>query len=256
MYPSAMTAPRTPAEAFFLHATDAAQWLELFDHLPSIYLFVKDTHHRFMRVNRAMCDLHGCAHEHQMLGRTDDDFHPPALAVQYLAEDREVFSTGRPTAERPWLVPDADGTPQWYLSSKRPVRDTSGKLIGLVGVMRPYAGAEDLPGQSHRLTPALQHVLAHYADPLPMRDVASKAHLSLSQFQREFRRLFGIPPGEYLTRVRLLMARRLLERTQRPIATIAMETGFYDQSHFTRTFRSATGLSPREHRLRFTRGQR
>jgi transcriptional regulator GlxA family with amidase domain len=81
--------------------------------------------------------------------------------------------------------------------------------------------------------------------------MARSAQLSVSQLQREFRRLLHMTPSDYLLRVRVLMARRRLEQTAEPIGAIALDTGFYDQSHFTRTFRTITGLRPLEYRRRF-----
>ena len=77
-----------------------------------------------------------------------------------------------------------------------------------------------------------------------LADLAARAHLSASQLQREFRRLFGMTPGDYILKIRLHMARRELEQTDRPVGRIALDCGFYDQSHFTRSFRSDTGLRP------------
>ena len=55
-------------------------------------------------------------------------------------------------------------------------------------------------------------------------------------------------PYEYLLRVRITAARTLLESTDRTIADIACETGFYDHSHFTRTFKRLIGASPGQYR--------
>jgi AraC-like DNA-binding protein len=52
-----------------------------------------------------------------------------------------------------------------------------------------------------------------------------------------------VPPHVYLNAVRLANARQLL-LTGVPLATVAATTGFADQSHFTRRFKGATGLSP------------
>jgi AraC-like DNA-binding protein len=98
--------------------------------------------------------------------------------------------------------------------------------------------------------------LAHYGEPIAVADLATRTHLSPSQLQREFRRLFGMSVGDYLLRVRLIMARRRLEATLDPVGQIALDCGFYDQSHFTRAFRAETGLRPLEYRLRFSPRER
>ncbi|HEX8915394.1 MAG TPA: helix-turn-helix domain-containing protein [Humisphaera sp.] len=241
----------SPATAFFRRLPDAAALAPLFDHLPRVYLFVKDREHRFVRVNRAFLLLHGCRTEFDVVGRTDFDFHPPALAAQYVEEDKRVMATGQTLADRAWLVRGADGMPRWYLSTKMPLRDRRGKVVGLAGVLTPYDHAGDAPGDYRRLTPAFEHALAHYGEPVTVGELAERASLSVSQFQRQFRRLFGMTPSDYLLRVRLLAARRQLEQTADPVGTIALRCGFYDQSHFTRAFRAQTGLRPLEYRSRF-----
>jgi AraC-like DNA-binding protein len=186
-----------------------------------------------------------------MLGRTDFDFNPPTLAAQYVEEDRRVMETRQPQIDQVWLVQSADGMPRWYLSSKFPVFGARDAVIGIAGVMRLYEHAGTAPGEYRRLTAACEFVLANYAHPIAIADLARRAHLSASQLQREFRRLFRMNPGDYILRVRLLMARRQLEETSLPVGQIALDCGFYDQSHFTRAFRASTGLSPLQHRRRF-----
>ncbi len=229
----------------------ATQAFALFDHLPQVYLFVKDRHHRFIRANAALWRLNGLASEDGMIGRTDFDFHPPSLAAQYVEEDRLVMRRRTPLVDRPWLVPGADRVPLWYLSSKRPLLDAAGAVIGLCGVLRPCAQLGEAPAEYRRLAPALEMVLARYAEPIAVDDLARQARLSVSQLQREFRRLLGQTPSEYILRVRVLMARRRLEQGTTPVGAIALDTGFYDQSHFTRTFRAITGMRPLDYRRRF-----
>lgn len=243
-------------EEFFARVTRPVLIAELFDVLPDTYLFIKDRQHRYIKVNHSLATLHGCASEEEMQGRTDFDFNPPALAAQYIEEDRRVMETGTPLIDQVWLVQSADGMPRWYLSTKLPVLGALQAVIGIAGVMRRYDHAGSAPGEYRRLTPACEFVLANYAQPIAVADLAKRVHLSASQLQREFRRLFRMNPGDYILRVRLLMARRQLEETSHPVGQIALDCGFYDQSHFTRAFRNATGLSPLGHRRRFNAKER
>ncbi|MES2694563.1 MAG: AraC family transcriptional regulator [Verrucomicrobiota bacterium] len=244
--------PAPPQTDFFLRVANPVVFTELFDVLPHIFLFIKNRDHRYVKVSRALWSLHGCASEAAMLGHTDFDFNPPALAAQYVEEDRRVMTTGEPLVDQVWLVQSADGMPRWYISSKFPLLGARGAVIGVAGVMRLHDLAGAAPGAYRRLTQAFEFVLANYGEPIAITDLASRAHLSPSQLQREFRRLFGMNPGEYILRVRLLMARRQLEDTSAAVGQIALDCGFYDQSHFTRAFRASTGLAPLEYRRRFT----
>lgn len=72
----------------------------------------------------------------------------------------------------------------------------------------------------------------------------------MSPALREFRRLFGISPSDYILRTRLLGARRMLERSTATVGEVAPTCGFYDQIHFTKAFKAHTGLPPRPYRRR------
>jgi len=219
------------AKAFFERLAPAEQCLTLFDHLPRAYLFVKDHRSRFVKVNPAFLSLHGIERASSVIGRTDFDFHPPAMAAQYVEEDRRVMDLGVPLPDQVWLVMGHGRFPHWFVSTKLPLRDRSGR----------------------RLTAAMEFVHTHVREKIAVEELAACAHLSVSQLQREFRRLFAMTPLEYVTRVRLMMARRQLEVTADPVGTIALDCGFYDQSHFTKIFRERTGLAPLAYRRRFSK---
>jgi len=239
--------PRAPSPSTLLDRV-APQVLDLFDALPDVHLFVKDCESRFVRVNEAWLSLHGCGSAAEPLGKTDYDYHPPALAAQYVAEDRRVMRSGRPLRDQAWLVADHEGLPQWYLCTKLPLFDADGTVSGIAGILRPFDQAGKTPDEYKRLTPVLEHVVAAYRRPLPVAELARRAGLSPSQLQREFRRLFGMSVGDYILRLRLVMARRWLRTTTDAVGRIAIDCGFYDQAHFTRAFKKHTGQTPLEFR--------
>jgi AraC-like DNA-binding protein len=247
--PTTPLAPFSPATV--LAAIPATLAFGLFDHLPDTYLFVKDRAHRFVQVNAALARLEGCRSPDDMRGLTDFDFHPPTLAAQYVAEDDRVMARREPLIDQLWLVPGADGVPLWYRSTKVPLIDRDDQVLGIAGVMRPAAQPGQHPAEYARLGKALDLVLNRYSEALTVGQLARAAHLSISQLQREFMRLLGQTPSEYITRVRVLLARRTLERSDTAVGRIALDLGFYDQSHFTRVFRRQTGLTPLAYRKRF-----
>ena len=229
--------------------------LPLLDLLPDVYCYAKDAHHRFVFANEAEWRMHGCFSEAGMLGRTDHDFTTPALARQYIDEDCQVMTSRQPVLHQVWLVPDASGSPFWYASSKLPLFGDHGKVIGIAGVMRPYERSGSAPEEYRRLLPAVEFAKAHYGESLGVPELAKRASLSASQFQREFRRVFGRTPAAWLLEVRIQAARHLLEHSNQPLSLIALDCGFHDQSHFTRRFKTATGLVPRAYRQRFAPGK-
>jgi AraC-like DNA-binding protein len=158
--------------------------------------------------------------------------------------------SGRPLRDQAWLVADHTGLPQWYLCTKLPLVGPDGGVAGIAGVLRPFDHAGHAPDEYRRLTPVLEHVVANYRRRLAVNDLARRSGLSPSQLQREFRRLFNMTVGDYILRLRLLMARKRLRATTDAVGRIATECGFYDQAHFTRAFKKYTGQTPLDYRRR------
>ena len=75
-------------------------------------------------------------------------------------------------------------------------------------------------------------------------DLADLLHCSKFYFLREFKKLMGITPYQYLMSKRLEQAAALLSSPQSSIAAIGLELGFNDQSHFTRAFKNQFGVTP------------
>jgi AraC family transcriptional regulator len=71
---------------------------------------------------------------------------------------------------------------------------------------------------------------------------------------RTFRRFHGVTVGEYLRRRRIEFACRQLQTSELTLAEIALRAGFYDQSHFTRTFKTMMGFTPSQYRSHFQAG--
>ena len=106
---------------------------------------------------------------------------------------------------------------------------------------------DQLPETPRALSPGIRRAVAHieenYADPIRLADLAVIAGLSLFRFVTVFRTQLGIPPHRYMCRVRVRAARALLRRGM-PLAVVALETGFFDQSHLSRHFKRQCGVTP------------
>ncbi|HEX7736367.1 MAG TPA: AraC family transcriptional regulator [Ktedonobacteraceae bacterium] len=91
----------------------------------------------------------------------------------------------------------------------------------------------------------IQAMHTHLDEPLNLEDLASIACLSPFHFNRVFRRMIGIPPGEFLSALRFQAARRLLLATPLSVTDICFEVGFTSTSSFTSRFAQLVGLPPR-----------
>jgi AraC-like DNA-binding protein len=225
--------------------------LGLFDRIPGVIFYAKDRQSRYVAANAAMLEAKELADLSDLLGRTDRDFHPPVLADAYLAEDARVMESGEPLPGQIWFVLDRSGRPGWFNSSKVPLRDASGSVVGLAGIRYAVESPEDLERRFLQLAPVVRHLEVHYAAPVSMEAMARLAGMSSTHFNRRFTAVLGMSPTKFLHSLRVEKARHLLSRTDRAIAEIALDTGYHDQSHFTRHFRALTGVTPRAYRRRF-----
>ena len=104
----------------------------LMSHLPDV-IFIKDTAGRFLMANPALIRLYGCSQFEELEGLTDFDFIPREVAQHFADDDQRVMKSGAPLIDREESNVDQRGHELWMLTSKIPLRDAHGQVIGLVG---------------------------------------------------------------------------------------------------------------------------
>lgn len=106
----------------------------LVDHMPQ-RIYAKDRTGKFVFANRAVARGMGCERPEDLLGKSDLGFYPQEEALKYLAEEREIMRSARPMINHEEHVQYVlTGTEGWMLTTKVPLRDRSGEIIGLVGI--------------------------------------------------------------------------------------------------------------------------
>lgn len=106
----------------------------------------------------------------------------------------------------------------------------------------PPAVAEVKPERRY-VSQVRDFIEAHYADDISLPQLAALVNLTPCYLLRLFTKTTGLPPHAYLTYVRLRQAKQLLAHGC-PIAAAAYQTGFADQSHMTKRFKRAFGITP------------
>ena len=237
-------------QQFFARYPGLGPLMDLFEHTPGLCFYAKDRKSRFVRLNRENLAVYGVTDEESLLGRSDRDFHPPSLAEGYIAEDQRVMQSG-PVLNQTWLVPFLNGPMQWFVSSKMPLLGPRGECVGICGVMYPIATPKEQLTRFQRLAPAVRYLEERFREHVKLSDLADFCGLSSTHIHRLFQRLLRMSPTEYLLALRLQEARRLLVTTDESLSEIALGTGFFDQSHFTKRFRKMTGMTPTQFRKTF-----
>ena len=118
-------------------------------------------------------------------------------------------------------------------------------LLALSRMTAPESGSvrhgQLAPWQLRRVT---DYLAAHLAEDIPLQTLSDLVKLSRSYFSRAFKVSTGLAPHQWLLQARISKAKQLLLETRRPLAQVAIDVGFADQAHFTRTFRRDAGESP------------
>jgi PAS domain S-box-containing protein len=107
----------------------------LMENIPDSIYF-KDTASRFIMINRAMAKRFGQADPHLVVGKSDVDFFAPAHAEQSLADEQRILKTGEPMVGVEEKETWPDGRVTWVSTTKMPLRDRAGKVLGTFGISR------------------------------------------------------------------------------------------------------------------------
>jgi PAS domain S-box-containing protein len=224
---------------------------DLFEYLPGTLFFAKNAAGEIMLGNRAFVERCGYPSLEKLAGRTDTDIFPPHMAAKYRNDDLEVMRSGKPMLQIVELFPSRHGEPEWFITDKLPLFDDSGNVTGVCGLVRSYEGSRRALQPYLDLAPVADYIKAHSGEPIPVRDLARMAGLSVRQFERKFSETFHTTPKHYLMRLRVLLACDELLETRRSITEIALAAGFCDHSAFARHFRKHMGMSPRDYREKY-----
>jgi AraC family transcriptional regulator len=95
---------------------------------------------------------------------------------------------------------------------------------------------------------ALEYLQDTFTEEFDLDRVSAAANLSKYHLDRLFKRATGLRPHTYVAMLRIDQAKNMLAHTSKPIANIALELGFADQSHFSNVFKQFSGLTPRAYR--------
>ena len=174
------------------------------------------------------------------------DIFPKYMTDKFEADDRTVFRTRKPLLNLVELFPARVRLPEWFITNKYPIFDHDGKVAAICGLIQPYERAFD--ADDDPVTKVVELIKNHIAQTINIPALAIEAGLSQRHLERLFKQRFGISPREYILRLRVLIAADLLKSTSKSITEIALESGFYDHSSFTRQFKNHFGTLPLKYR--------
>jgi sigma-B regulation protein RsbU (phosphoserine phosphatase) len=134
-------------------------------------VYFKDCESRFLAVNQAMVKLFGASDTSDIIGRTDRDFFTSEHAEQALRDEQEIIRTGIPVLGKEEKETWADRQETWVSSSKLPLRDSTGRIIGTFGISRDITRRKrieaELQAHLHALEQDLRRAQAIQRSMLP-----------------------------------------------------------------------------------------
>ena len=130
--------PREFQAAFFRRMGLAQQFRVLFEYLPDVDFFAKDAEGRFAAISARTLWRIGAKREEDLLGVNDATIHPPNVAKAIREDDLQVMRTRQPLVDRVEALYTRTRAKDWYLTTKLPIFDDRGEVIGIMGFVRPY----------------------------------------------------------------------------------------------------------------------
>jgi len=149
--------------------SDALQ--SILDSIPDAIYF-KDRKNRLTRVNKFYADGFGGKVEN-ILGKTDFDFFPEEQARQMFNDDNQILKTGKPIVGKIERTLLPNGTWNQVITTKVPIYDTKGKIIGTMGITRDMTAHANLEFERHTM---VLNALAVLSKALEMRDPYTQTH--------------------------------------------------------------------------------
>jgi two-component system response regulator YesN len=123
-------------------------------------------------------------------------------------------------------------------------------LVGMLNKIMDTIERQTKPDSLGSLEKGIEFLMAHFGEHISREQAAEQACMSESHFARLLKEKTGLSFTEFLNRIRLDRAAELLRKTDTGVMQIALETGFSDQSYFTRVFHKQFRQTPGQYRAK------
>lgn len=157
-------------------------------------VYFKDTRSRFLMISRALAKKHHLTDPEQAMGKTDADYFTPPHAQQALADEQTIMRTGQPLEGIEESETWPDGTVTWVSTTKMPLRNQSGRIVGTFGISRDITARKQA-----QLALAEQSALLHKKSQQIEDELKMARELQLAMVPQDFPAIsLGAEGGEAL----------------------------------------------------------
>jgi AraC-like DNA-binding protein len=238
-------------ERFLQRIGAQTPFYRLFDLMPDVAFFAKDSEFRLMCASQRFIERVGLREEWQVIGRDDFELFPSRLAENFRHDDEEVMRTGEPKVNLVELFFTEQGIPDWFMTNKMALRDSQGRIIGVMGTVHNYEHRRQVLQPYLQIDRAVEYIREHFRSGVTVKELSQVVHLSPRQLHRKFVEAFGSSPQAFIMKLRIQAACDALQREGLEIVEVAKDFGFCNQSAFTQIFQKHVGLTPLNYQRRF-----
>lgn len=219
---------------------------KMFDLLTDIFYFAKNREGQFVCANKLLQEKFHLDSPYDAIGKTDFDFFSRDIAKRIRADDLMVMETDTTVKNKFEVVAGTEGKLYWLFTTKSPIKNNRGEIIGVEGFSRDAERSQNIIEPYHVFKRCIEHMQTEFMNELSIEYLASLSFMSLSTFERKFKKQFAQTPTQYIKKLRMHQACNLLANGM-SIKRAAAESGFCDQSYFSKEFKSLVGMTPRQY---------
>jgi len=166
----------------------------LLDNVPDSIYF-KDAASRFIRISKACAAKFGLTNPDDAVGKTDFDFFGDEHARQAYEDEQHMIQTGVAVLALEEKETYPDGRVTWCSTTKLPLRDREGRVVGTFGISRDITERKKAALELHKVTRFLDSIVEHLPIMLFIKDAA---HLRFERLNKAGEELLGIPREQVL----------------------------------------------------------
>ncbi|MDB9741697.1 AraC family transcriptional regulator [Akkermansiaceae bacterium] len=236
-------------ESFWDELNPGQITIELMDMLSDTLVYVKNIHGQFIFVNAPFATTL-LKDVESILGKTDSELFGKELSTFYESDDREVMDHEVRIKEKAEMVTYRPGVVKWYITSKIPLFNKKGKVVGLAGISRPSNRLHQslLTGPMASIGKAIEFIYSNKHKPISIDMMAKESVLSVSTLERSFKKYLSCSPAKFVTQVKMSSACELLAEPSYSIGEVSDALGYSDSVVFNRTFKREMKMTPSAYR--------
>ncbi|MEI8199161.1 MAG: HD domain-containing phosphohydrolase [Eubacteriales bacterium] len=165
-------------------------------------IYFKDRDCRFIVVNNIKAEKHGVSDPDQMVGKTDFDYFSEDIAREINESEKIIMTTGQPVIGKIEKLTRLDGRTTWSSSSKHPLYDNSGELLGIWGISRDITESELSKEALIAAEIKLETIVANISDVITVTDITGTIKYMSLNLEKQFgwttKELMGMNSVDYI----------------------------------------------------------